>query len=151
MSPAEVRALPDQELIGMLTNLRPSDEAVAWLAAVLSTPSALNGVNELARRYHASVPGHPSAPAGRYTGATTVSIDPVRWSSFFFRRRMPLNSIGPCMEPRRCEGWGSVIKKKARAGFYALDDLATALSLRVEDLIFEVGTDEERARLSVCV
>lgn len=150
MSPAEVRHLPDQELVSMLTSLRPSDEAVAWLAAVITSPAAVEGVAELSRRYRATVqPERSTSAAGRFVGATTVSIDPDRWCSFFFRRRMPLNAVGPMF--KRCEGWASVIKKKARAGYYALDDLATSLDMRVDDLIFQVGTDEERARLSACV
>ena len=153
MGPAEIRSMPSGEIVQMLSSLRPaSDQAVAWLAAVLSSPESVAGVNELARRYEAtSETPRATTASGRYVGATTVCIDPVRWANFFFRRRMPLKSVGGCMEPPRCEGWGSVIKKKAKAGFYALDDLATALEMRVDDLIFEVGTDDERARLSACV
>lgn len=150
MSLAEVRALPDRELVGMLTSLRPSDEAVAFLAAVIASPIALEGVNELGRRYRSTADSVPSsAPTGRYVGALSVKIDRERWSAFWFRRRTPLNAIGPSVN--RCAGLGSVIGHKGSAGYYTLDAIACELEMRVDDLIFEVGTDEERARLSACV
>jgi len=138
--------MASNEIVAALMNMRPSDEAVAWLAALIADPAAVEGVNELSRRYGANQVSEPLSVSGRYTGATTVRIDPGRWSAFFFRRRLPLNAVGSLFN--RCSGWASVIKKKGHAGFYALDDLATALDMRVNDLIFEVGTDEERQRLA---
>lgn len=79
-----------------------------------------------------------------YPNANTVRIDPDRFRAFFYRRRLPLNAIGGLFG--RCDGWASVIIHHQHAGFYALDDLACALDLRVEDLIEEIGTDAERER-----
>ncbi|HEY3317199.1 MAG TPA: hypothetical protein VGK50_02080 [Coriobacteriia bacterium] len=150
MTPSEMRLLTDQDLVGMLTSLRTSDAAVAWLAALLAEPTALEGVSELRRRYQGAVePPRLAAPSGRYVGALSVKIDRRRWNSFWFRRRMPLNAVGPLVN--RCAGLGSVIGHKGSAGYYTLDALACELEMRVDDLIFEVGTDEERERLAVAV
>lgn len=152
MSPNEVRHLANTEILEMLVNLRPSksNEAVSWLAAVISDPVMVEGVNELRRRY-APEPSFPVTGSGRMSAASSVFIDRGRWQTFFALRRIPLVRVGGLMEPERCEGWASVIKTKGRAGFSALDDLACALDMHVDDLIWQVGTDDERARLSVCV
>lgn len=150
MTPAEVKSTRTADLVDMLTHLRPSDDAVAWLAALISDPVAVEGVAELRRRY-APEPSFPVTGSGRMTGATSVFIDRGRWNSFFFQRRIPLSQVGPLMEPERCDGWASVIGHKGRAGFAALDDLACSLDMHVDDLIWQVGTDAERERLAACV
>ena len=152
MSPTEVRKLTDYEIVDLLVALRPSDQAVAWLASVVADPTMVEGVNELRRRYSGGAGVVPTAtPAGRHPHARTIQIDPDRWKSFFWRRRMTLSEVGPLMEPPRCRDWASVMATRGRAGLYALDDLACALSLHVDALILEVGSDDECARLaSVC-
>ena len=79
--------------------------------------------------------------------ATSIQIDRERFCSFFYRRRMTLSSVGPFIG--RSDGWASVMAFKGRAGYYALDELATALCMNLEELIHEVGTDAERCRISV--
>lgn len=152
MSPAEVRALSDGQIVEMLVSQHPSDEAVSWLASVISSDSSIEGVRELRRRF---APGRevcaPKTPTGRMSSAQSVGIDRERWNSFFWRRRMALSEVGPLMEPARCSGWASVIGYKGCAGLYALDDLACALEVTLDDLIYQVGTDDERVRLAVCV
>jgi len=152
MSPAEVRSLTDKRIVEMLVSLHPSKEAVEFLAAVITDDAAFEGVRELRKRF--ATDGEieiPKTPTGRVGSARTVSVDPDRWKSFFWRRRIAMVDVGPMMEPPRCEGWGSVVSSRGRAGLYALDDLACSLSLHVDALIDEVGTDDERARLAVCV
>lgn len=151
MSPTEVRSLTDNQIVELLVNLRPGDECVAWLASVIASPVLTEGVAELHRRYRPSSPVPSLTSAGRHPHAGTVSIDPERFRSFFWKRRIALVDVGGLMEPARCEGWASTILHRGRAGFYALDALACALGLHVDSLIDEVGTDDERARLSVCV
>ncbi len=148
MSPNEVRKLPDREIVQMLLESKPSDEAVAWLAAVLADDAAFEGVQELRRRFtdHRSPAWFPVTATGRQRSANTVSVDGERFKAFFYRKRLPLAAVGPMFG--RCEGWASVICRKGTAGFYALDDLATSLSMGVDDLIFEIGTPEELARAS---
>ncbi len=150
MSPAEVRQMADKEIVEMLVSLRPGDEAVAWLASVVSSPVMVEGVNELRRRY-APEPGFPLTGSGRLPNAASVFIDRDRWKAFFFRRRITMSAIGGLMEPERCTGWGSVAASKGRVGFGAMDELACALDMRVDDLIWEVGTDAERERLAAYV
>jgi len=125
---------------------------VVWLAAVISSDASFEGVRELRRRF--STGGEVQAPktrTGRTSSARSVIVDRERWNSFFWRRRIALSDVGPIMEPPRCEGWASVIGHRGRAGFYALDDLACALGLHVDEVIDQVGTDDERARLAACV
>jgi len=89
----------------------------------------------------------PPAAHRRIGVATSIQIDRERFSSFFYRRRMTLSSVGPFIG--RSDGWASVMAFKGRAGYYALDELATALSMNLEELIHEVGTDAERSRISI--
>ncbi len=79
-----------------------------------------------------------------HKNANSVAVDPDRLRQFAYMRRLTLTAIGPLFD--RCEGWASVICSKRRVGYYALDELACALGMRVEDLIEEIGTDEERER-----
>lgn len=152
MSPAEVRVLSDGQIVEMLVSLHPSDEAVSWLASVISSDAAFEGVRELRRRFASGGElSAPRTPTGRMSSARSVGIQSERWRSFFWRRRIALSDVGGLMEPARCSGWASVIGSRGRAGLYALDDLACALGLHVDQLIDEVGTDDERARLAVCV
>lgn len=89
----------------------------------------------------------PATERRRIGVATSIQIDRERFSSFFWRRRMTLSSVGPFIG--RSDGWASVMARKGHAGLFALDDLATALSMNLDDLIHEIGTDAERERVSV--
>lgn len=150
MTPAEVKGMSNVQILELLTSLRPSDEAVSFLAALISDPVAVEGVAELRRRY-APEPGFPLTGTGRMPAATSVFIDRQRWNAFFFKRRIPLSQVGALMEPERCDGWASVVGHKGRCGFEAMDSLAVGLDMRVDDLIWEVGTDAERERLALYV
>jgi len=150
MSPADVRRMADHRIVEMLVSLRPGDEALAWLASVISSPVLVEGVNELQRRYAVRTGNAPTPTAsGRHPHAATVHVDPVRWKDFFWRRRMTLMSVGPMVN--RCSGWASVVANKRAVGMFALDEIACELDMHLDDLIFEVGTDGERARLALCV
>ena len=83
--------------------------------------------------------------------ARTVGINPELWRSFFYRRRIALVDVGGLMEPVRCGSWASSVASREKAGLFALDDLSCAMGIHLNQLIEEIGTDEERARLSVCV
>lgn len=145
MTPAEVRSMSDSQIVELLVSLKPSDQAVAWLASVITDDAAFEGVRELRRRFSGR-PSIPSTPTGRAASSRTVFIDPQRWAAFAFRRRLSMTELGPLCG--RSEGWGSVMKSRRRAGFYALDALACALGMHVDELIQEVGSDEELQRLS---
>lgn len=147
MTPTEVRSMSDHQIVEMLVSLKPSDQAVAWLASVITDDAAFEGVRELRRRFDGRrLESVPATPSGRVASSRTVFINPDRWAAFAFRRRMSMTDLGPLCG--RSEGWGSVMKARGRAGFYALDDLACALGMHVDQLIQEVGTDEELERLS---
>jgi hypothetical protein len=148
MSPSDVRSLEDREIVELLAGLEPSSQkAMQWLAAIVSDDVAYEGVRELRRRFGRE-PSAPELESDRMPSARTVAIDRQRWNTFFFRRRMALVEAGPLMEPPRSTAWASVMGSRGRAGLYALDDLACALGIHVNELISEVGTDEELSRLS---
>ena len=150
MSPEQVHDMAGRDIVEMLFSMSPSQEAVALLSAVITDDIAFEGVRELRRRLSTSsesVP--PRKNRGRMPSARTVAIDPGRWASFFWRRRIALMDVGPMMEPARCGGWASAMKRRGSAGLYALDDLACALDMHVDELIEHVGTDEERARIAL--
>lgn len=150
MSPAEIKSMHNRDIVEMLVSLHPSDEAVAWLAALLTDDAAFEGVRELRKRFTTSIePELPKTPTGKHPHAGTVLIDPDRWRSFLWRRRLTMSEAG--LMCGRSDGWAAVIAHRGRAGYFALDALACALSLHIDQLIDEVGTDDERARLSICV
>lgn len=148
MSPSDVRSLDDRQIVEMLVSLKPADEAVAWLAAVISDDASFEGVRELRRRFARSTAeaSVPTTKSGQHKNANTVAIDAERFRSFCYRRRLALTAVGPMFG--RCAGWASVMCYKGHAGFYALDELALALDMRVEELIEAVATDEELRRVS---
>ena len=148
MSPTEIQAMSDDQIVEMLVSLRPNDAAVQWLASVISNPTLAEGVAELHRRYHPSAPGTPVTPTGKHAHAGTVLVDPDRWRTFFWRRRITLSEAG--LMCGRSEGWAAVIAHRGRAGYYALDSLACELGITVDQLIDEVGTEDERARIALC-
>lgn len=146
MSPNEVRVQPTQRIVEMLVGLKPCDEAVAWLASVISDPVAVAGVGELSRRYIAkSISGCTTL---RAKAAGSVLIDGVKFKELLWRHRMPLTEVGLAIG--KSNGLVSVLCHKGRASYWTLDAIATeVLDMRVEDLIAEIGTDEELERLAV--
>jgi hypothetical protein len=79
--------------------------------------------------------------------ATTVALDRERFREFWWRRRTNMVAVGPLFG--RSEAWASSMLAKGHAGYYALDELASVLGLHVDELVYEVGTDEERDRIGV--
>lgn len=145
MTPAELRTMPDREIASMLTNLRPSDDAVAWLAALLSDPASVAGVNELARRYEMSQSGVRRNPRAKH--ADSVRIDGTRFKQFFWTRRIALREIGPMVG--KSEGLGSVIAFKGSTSYWTADAIANELGLHVDAFLAQVGSSAELERLGV--
>jgi len=147
MSPNDVCELDDRQLVELITGCQSPDAVVSMLAAVVADDTAFAGVRELRRRFSgASKTDVPTTPTGSTASSQTVFIDPDRWAAFAFRRRLAMTDLGSMIG--RCEGWGSVMKTRGRAGFFALDALACALGMHVDELIREVGTDDELQRMS---
>lgn len=145
MSPAEIRAMSDSAIVEMLVSPKPSDQAVAWLAAVIADPAKAAGVAELSRRYSAKRDGRCSLPRAKSAGS--VSIDGAKLKAVLWRHRLPLKSVGPMIG--KSEGLLSVVCHKGSMSFWTLDAIATeVLDMRVEDLIAEIGTPEELQRLT---
>lgn len=144
MTPSEVRAMSDHDIVEMLVSLKPSDEAVAWLASVIASPTMVEGVRELSRRYAGHVEGTVVVSRARYAGS--VSFEGAKLKELLWRHRLPLRSVGPMIG--KCEGLLSVLCHKGSASFWTLDAIATeVLDMRVEDLIAQIGTPEELQRL----
>jgi hypothetical protein len=69
--------------------------------------------------------------------ATSIPIVPEKMRNVLKRRFLAAKDVGPMVG--RCENWMSVIlTSKKRINFYVLDDLATALGIRADDLIEEI-------------
>lgn len=145
MSPNEVRVQPTERIVEMLVGLEPSDEAVAWLASVISSPTTVAGVSELARRYNSGKPVSRSSDATTYRNATSIKLDPQAFRQFFFRRRMTLSEIGPLFN--RCSGWANAICHRGTIGLYAADELASELGLHLDEFLRQICAPEELERL----
>ena len=143
MSPSEVRSMSSAGIVSMLTDKGPQEEALAWLASLISDPSMVAGVNELSCRYAVKSPVPASTERARC--AMSVRIDPAKYRHFFWRRRIPLCAMGPMVG--KSDGLGSVIASKGRMGYWTADALATELGMHVDALIAEIGTPEELERL----
>ncbi len=149
MSPSEVRFLEGRQIVELLmSGDQASEEAVRWIAALVSDDATFEGVKKLRRRFVRDVEesSAPTTTEGRHKNANTVYIDPDRFRAFFWRRRLPLTAVGPMFG--RCAGWASVIVHKGHAGYWALDELATSMDMRVDDLIEAIASEEELRRVS---
>ena len=146
MSPNELRALPSGDIVEMLIGLKPSDEAIAWLASVISNPTVVASVNELAFRYSGNTALTRGLHEGRQPSATTIRLDRQAFRAFFYRRRLPLSEVGPLFG--RCSGWASAICNRGTIGYYAADELASELGLHVDELLAQICAPEELERLS---
>lgn len=146
MSPNEVRVQPTEQIVEMLVGLKPSDEAIAWLASVISNPSVVAGVSELALRYNDGKPVSRAGDATKFHSATSIKIDRQAFKQFFYRRRMTLSEVGPAFG--RCAGWANAISHKGFIGFYAADELASELGLHVDEFLGQICAPEELERLT---
>lgn len=149
------RQMSDRDLIAQLTQLSSHSPKAALILTALTDDTWFEAVSELRKRYstklveEAPVAYAPVSESGRHPHAASVEIDPARFKAFFFRRRIPLAHVGPLFG--RCSGWASVIAHKARAGYYALDELARELDMTADELIAQIGSDAERSRLQAIV
>lgn len=89
----------------------------------------------------------PPAPHRRIRVATSIQVDRERFCDYFWRRRLNLSSVGPMIG--RSEAWAGAMAYKGRAGLYALDELATELNVNLDELLYQIGSDAERARINV--
>ena len=83
MTTAELQSMTGKELIELVTGTQPSEEAIAWVAALLSDDAVLEGARELRARF--KDPAYDEIPrteSGRIASSTTVQIDPDRFRAF---------------------------------------------------------------------
>lgn len=145
MSPSDVRTMRNAEVLGLVVDVKPSDEVLAWLSSVIADPVKVAGVEELSRRYEAS--RTPGRIHGHMRSTNSIRIDPAKYKHAMWKRRIALRQVGPMIG--RSEGLGSVLASKARINYFTLDDLATAIGMHVDTLIAEICADEELERLSL--
>lgn len=150
MSDSALRALPDNHLLSMLANVSVTSGKAAMAYAALTDDAWFHAISELRRRYsreaiHAlTVAEDTSRAVPRMRGASTVAIDPVRWKAYWHAKRMPLVEVSRLLG--YCEDWASIIACKRAASFRTLDRLASLVGVGTADLVYAVGTDEERER-----
>lgn len=138
MSPSDIRMMESRDVVGLLTDALPSEQAFSWLSSVISDPAKVEAVGVLARRYErANRPYHRPA--------NSVAIDPDKFRHAMWKRRLTLKSVGPMIN--RSDAYANVMINKRRMNFFALDELAQALGIHVNELIAEVATPEELERL----
>lgn len=145
MTPTEVRLMSDSAIVELLASLKPSDQAVAWLASVISDPAKVAGVSELSRRYVARHEGRCSLPRAKSAG--TVSFDGAKFKKLLWRHRVPLVSVGPAIG--KCSGLASVLAHKGKMSFFTADAIATeVLGCHVSEFLAAIATPDELQRLS---
>lgn len=145
MSPSEVRAMDSGSIVEMLAGPQPQPEALVWLSSLVADRAMAAGVQELQRRFAASKELELDSKAFR--SSNSVRIDPDRFRRAMWRRRLPLNQVGPLIN--RSDALASVWCNKRRINFFTLDELATELGTDVDSLIREVCGPEEMERLGV--
>jgi len=143
--------LSDRDLLGKLAQMSATSGKAAMAYAALTDDDWFSAISELRRRFRAreieaslNVEETRLTPTGRLRIATTVDIDPQRWRAYWSRQRMTLVAVSLMIG--RTSSWASIIANKKRAGIASLDELATAIEVNLEDLIFAVGSDRERER-----
>jgi len=122
-----------------------SEEALAWLAAMITSPTLAAGVSELALRYSGSQPAARELSDIRHRSATTMKLD-RQASGRFLSPAAALTEVGPLFG--RCPGWASAICSRGTIGYYAADELASELGLYVDEFLAQVCAPEELERLS---
>jgi hypothetical protein len=136
--------MSDNDIVELLVLLEPSEQAVAWLASVISDPIKAAGVNELSRRYVSTSTGRCRLPRAKSAG--TVLIDGAKFKEFFWRHRIPLTAVGPMAS--KCPGYASVVAHKGRLSYWTADAIATELGMHVDEFIAAIASNEELSRLS---
>lgn len=145
MSPSDTGTLHSADIVDLITDVKPSEEVLAWLSSVISDPVKVEAVGVLARRFEAH---RARGTTPRFVNcASSVAIDRDRFKRAMWRRRIPMKEIGPMIN--RCDSLAYVWCTKGRINFYTLDELATALSENVESLIAEICAPEEMERLAL--
>lgn len=165
----KVKDMSDLDLVALIANLKPGDESVAQLAEAIAEgwsdgirAEALRGCDaqpvhvarveaslELASRLRPSqVAAANRTPVDRPKHyATTVLIDGDRLRHALWRRRLTLAAASRMLN--RSESYMNVCISKGHMGEPAVDRLACELGVRFDELVAEIGTDEEVARLGV--
>ncbi len=141
----------DHDLLGRLAQMSPTNAKAALAYQALTDDDWFSAISELRRRFRSreteqgfTVEETSYTPTGRLLLATSVEIDPVRWREYWNRQRVTLVAVSRTIG--RTSAWASVVASKRRAGLAALDELAAAFEVDLNDLIHAVGTDRERER-----
>lgn len=77
--------------------------------------------------------------------ATSIPIDADKLRMVL--RRNFLTMVAASELTGKCSGWMSVVVHKKRIGYYALDELASAIGMRTDDLFNEIVDEQEWNRL----
>lgn len=144
----------DRDLLRHLAKVSVSNGKAAMAYAALVDDDWFEAISELRRRYCRTaveafdrVQENATDAMGRMRSAESVEIDRGRWNSFFYGRRIALSKIGPMIG--RCDGWASVTGSKRHTSLQAIEELAIALDIELDDLLHAVGSDRERVRVGL--
>jgi len=139
MSPSEIALLSDDQIVEYVVDLS-TNVTVATLAG----DEIFSAVCELRRR-HAPQIDVPRTPSGRVRRATSIEIDPERWRSAWYRRRM--TQLALCELIGKSYTFINVCARRGSVSYFTLDAIASELGEVTDDLAYEVASDRERQRL----
>ncbi len=138
MTPNEVRTMSDSAIVELIVSL-PQDEG----ARALSSDTAYAAFMEIRRRYSPTI-DLPKTAGGRFRCANSVELDPERWRSAWYRRRLALTRVAEIAG--KSYTWAHSVIKRGSVSYYALDVIAAELGETTDDLVWEIGSDRERLR-----
>lgn len=146
--------MTDRDLLSALNRMAAGNERAQLALTALVDDRWFDVVSELRRRYnHRAVERLdtvreevPHGDSGKMRSAHRVEIDPQRWKSLFFTLRIPLCRVGPRIQ--LSDGWASVVASRQATSLEAMDNLARELDMDFDDLVYAVGSDRERARVT---
>lgn len=140
MSPSDLALMSDEQIIELVVSLPVGREAQALASDVVYA-----AVMEIRRR-HAGVGGYPKTATGRLRSATSVELDPDRWRSAWYRRRLTLTAVSELAG--KCGAWAHAVMVKKCVSYFVMDMLAAELGETTDDLVYEIASDRERLRIS---
>jgi hypothetical protein len=140
VSPSDIALLSDDEIVELVVDLS-QDRTIGTLAG----EEVYSAILELRKR-HVPELDVPRTPSGRVRRATSIEIDPERWRSAWFRRR--LTQLAVCELIGKSYTFINVCARRGSVSYYTLDAIAAQLGEVTDDLAYEVGSDRERQRLA---
>lgn len=141
MSPSEIATMSDERIVELVVSLVGTNDP-----HTLASDATFAAVCELRRRYGAAYEV-PTTPCGHVRHAMSVEIDPDRWRTAWYRRRLTQVALSAMIG--KSSAWSNVVGRKGSCSYWSIDAIAAELGEVTDDLLFEVASDRERQRRSL--